>query len=460
MNTSVMKLVLGLLLIVIAVFVGANGVYIGATDDAPGASVIGVLLTIAGVALGVRIARNRLPIWAVRATLVVGVLVAVVAGLLAYRITEAVPLHPQLEGVPSVGGATPPPRWSGTVNQARPIVRKHLSEQNLPGLSVAVGVGGDIVWAEGFGWSDLEARVPVTPDTRFRIGTMSTLLTSAAVGVLIERGRLNLDDDIQAQVPQFPKAQSPVTLRQLTGDVARIGTDVDGDDPLSRQRCERPVDALPHLAGNLPLVPPSWILVSAAIERASSQPFLTFMRDGMLRPLGMTNTGAESTTEENPEAIGEPAEDPPPFTFARRLLFEPIGLGKNIPRTAMDIATVYVPRDGADPRSGHLKMRLGNLSCYAGAMAFFSTPSDLVRFSLAIDGTALLQPSTVQQLQTSRRLTSGQVYDGELSGGTVASLVDERERGIVVAVTSNISHADTSAIARSVAEAFAMSAGR
>jgi serine beta-lactamase-like protein LACTB len=50
-------------------------------------------------------------------------------------------------------------------------MRAGLAEQNLPGLSVAVGVGGDIVWAEGVGWADIKTRVPVTPDTRFRIGT-------------------------------------------------------------------------------------------------------------------------------------------------------------------------------------------------------------------------------------------------------------------------------------------------
>ncbi len=57
---------------------------------------------------------------------------------------------------------------------------------------MAVGVGGDIVWAEGFGWADVAARVPVTPDKRFRVGTASTVLTSAAVGVLFEKDRLKL----------------------------------------------------------------------------------------------------------------------------------------------------------------------------------------------------------------------------------------------------------------------------
>jgi CubicO group peptidase (beta-lactamase class C family) len=166
------------------------------------------------------------------------------------------------------------------------------------------------VWAEGFGWAEIETRVPVTPDTRFRIGTASTLLTSAAVGVLLERGRLALDDEIQTRVPQFPKKQWPVTLRQLMAHVGGVGTDSGDEGPLYRQRCERPIEALQHFALGALLFKPGtqfqhskygWILMSAAVEAAADRPFLTFMGEQIFRPLGMENTGAESATEENPD---------------------------------------------------------------------------------------------------------------------------------------------------------------
>ncbi len=112
----------------------------------------------------------------------------------------ATPLHPNLKGVPSVMRAAPAPQWADAAEQGRQIVRSGLIEQNLPELSVAVGVGGDIVWAEGFGWADLDNRVPVSPDVLFRIGTASKALTSAAVGLLLEKGRLNLDDVIRVTV--------------------------------------------------------------------------------------------------------------------------------------------------------------------------------------------------------------------------------------------------------------------
>ena len=100
------------------------------------------------------------------------------------------------------------------------MVRAALAEENLPGVSVAVGINGEIVWAEGFGWADLEKKVKVAPGTRFRIGTASVPLTSAGVGLLLEKRQLHLDDDIQTYVPAFPQKPWPVTLRQLMGHVA------------------------------------------------------------------------------------------------------------------------------------------------------------------------------------------------------------------------------------------------
>jgi CubicO group peptidase (beta-lactamase class C family) len=117
-------------------------------------------------------------------------------------------------------------------------------------------------------------------------------------------------------------------------------------------------------------------------------------------------------------------------------------------------------------------------SCYAGASVFLSTPSDLVRFGIAINSGKLLQPGTVQMLQTTQRLRSGEEtgyglgwdienvsladehtrwvgHDGTLFGGTLASLMMFPEHGIVVAVTSNISYTDTPALALKIAQAFA-----
>lgn len=419
----------------------------------------------------------------------IGLLVVLIAGPWLLMQILASALHPDPQAIPSVTRIEPSPQWSEAVNRARRRMRAGLAGQNLPGLSVAVGVGGSLVWAEGFGWADIETRTPVTPDTRFRIGTASTALTSAAAGVLLEKGRLRLDDEIQTYVPRFPKKQWSVTLRQLMAHMGGVGTDGGDEGPLFPQRCERPAGALEYFAQDELLFEPGtqyrhskygWILVSAAVEAAAGRPFLAFMREQIFRPLGMDQTGAESATEENPERVGEPAEDAPFLTMFHHLILKPLGVSDTRARSATEPATAYVPGWGPYPqvRYGLHVMRPRNLSCYAGSMAFFSTPSDLVRFGLAISGGTMLRPATVRLLQSSQKLTSGQKtdhglgwdlhtvtlagepreaasLDGELQGQRVGSLMMFREVGIVVAVMSNISHADTPAMALEVAEAFA-----
>ena len=136
-------------------------------------------------------------------------------------------------------------------------------------------------------------------------------------------------------------------------------------------------------------------------------------------------------------------------------------------------ASAYFPRFAANPRYGPDPMRELDYSCYAGSSVFVSTPADLVRYAIAIDRGMLLTPATVQLLQTSQRLRSGQEtgyglgwdletatlagretrvvgHDGDLLGGMMSSLMTFPEHGIVVAVTSNISYADTFAIGSKV----------
>ncbi len=396
--------------------------------------------------------KSRTEIWLVLIVLGVGLLLAAILGLFSYMSATATPLHPDRQKVSSVAHQAPSSTWARAAERGKHIVRAGLIEQNLPGLSVAVGVDGDLVWAEGFGWGDLENRVAVTPDTRFRIGTASKVLTSAAVGLLMEKDRLRLDEEIQTYVPEFPKKPWPVTLRHVMGHLAGVRNDGGDEGPLLSAHCERPVDALQHFADRSLLFEPGteyryssygWILVSAAVEAVARDRFVTFMRKQIFEPLGMDDTRADSATQPIP--------------------------GR---------ATFYFPRFAADPRYGLHLMRRIDYSCYAGSSAFLSTPSDLVRFGMAINAGTLLQPATVQVLQTSQRLASGEAtgyglgwdletvmlageqtpmvgHDGDSLGGQVASLMTFRTRGIVVAVASNISYAETASLALSIAQAFA-----
>jgi CubicO group peptidase (beta-lactamase class C family) len=181
-----------------------------------------------------------------------------------------------------------------------------------------------------------------------------------------------------------------------------------------------------------------WVLVSAAVEAAAREPFSTFMRTQVFSPLGMADTTSESVTEPIPSQV---------TSYYR-----------------------YLERE----RTTNV-----DYSCFAGAGAFISTPSDLVRFGMALTHGKFLQPATVSMLQTRQQLTSGEETDYglgwmldtvELAGertrlvshasrtieGASTSFLTFPDRGLVVAVMANISFADTKSIALGVAQAFAI----
>jgi CubicO group peptidase (beta-lactamase class C family) len=282
--------------------------------------------------------------------------------------------------------------------------------------------------------------------------------------LLLEQNKLKLDDEIQKSVPEFPKKQWPVTLRHLMAQVAGVRTDGGDEAPLSNEigddgqpnrRCEKTIDGLKldNFAERPLLFEPGtkyepssygWIVVSAAVEAAAEEPFFRFMRTQVFEPSGMTST-----------------------------------LPDNWADNISNRATFYFPRFAGDTRYGPEFAREGDHSCFAGAGAFLSTPTDLVRFGMSIMGGKLLQAETVKTLQTAERLPSGENIQYGLGwkletlalagkparmaghgtredfiGGTTY-LMTFPERGIAVAVMSNESFADTKSIALGIAQAFA-----
>jgi CubicO group peptidase (beta-lactamase class C family) len=380
------------------------------------------------------------------AALAVGVPALVAGVIVAIAMTEET-LHPDAAAIESVSEAPPAPRWAAAVEQARQVARAELSRQNKPGLSVAVGVGGEIVWTEGFGWANLDARTPVTPRSRFRIGHVSKALTSAGVGVLLERNRLHLDEEIQVHVPAFPRKAWPVTLRQLMGHVAGVRHYRDtewGDKPTAH--CERAADGVRVFAADPLRFQPEtqygystygWVLVSAAVEAVAGEPFPAFMASQVFAPLGMVDTATDLANQPMRDRVTSYYRN-----FSRNLT------------TDVDY------------------------SCFAGAGAFISTSSDLVRFGIAMTRGTLLQPATVHRLQTPQLLRSGDQTEyglgwmlgtAELAGervrvvghasrtieGASTSFLMFPERELVVAALTNISFGDARSIALGVAEAFA-----
>jgi len=207
-----------------------------------------------------------------------------------------------LAAIALLASAVPAPargQDSDAVARAREAVRARLD--SIPGIAVAVARDGRIIWSEGFGWADLEQRVPVTPATEFRVGSISKALTSAAVGLLVENGKLDLDAPVQRYVPEFPEKPWPITTRLVAGHLAGL-RHYRGDEFLLYHRYDSVVQSLVIFKDDSLLFRPGtrfsyssygWVLVSAVIEGASGDDYLHFMRTRVFEPLHLAHTGPD-----------------------------------------------------------------------------------------------------------------------------------------------------------------------
>lgn len=328
---------------------------------------------------------------------------------------------------------------SAAIARARALVRERLD--SIPGIAVAVARDGHVIWSEGFGWADLEQHVPVTPTTEFRVGSISKSLTSAAVALLVEAGKLDLDAPVQRYVPSFPVKRWPITTRLVAGHLAGIRHYRDEEFLLDRHFATV-TQGLDIFKNDSLLFEPGtkfsyssygWNLVSAVVEGASGENFLTFMHDSVFAPLHLAHTG--------PDVV------------------DSIVPGRS---------RYYDRRDGRWVNSPPVD----NSYKWAGG-GFLSTPEDLVRFGSALLKPGFLTAQGLRLLFTSQRTTGGAltgygvgwfvsrdpnfgtVYShggGSIGGSSFLAIYPEH--GLVLAITSNMTGAPFHRLPQQLAAAF------
>src|SRR5688572_3060078 len=101
------------------------------------------------------------------------------------------------------------------------FVKKQMAADKIPGLSVGF-LKDDVMWAKGFGYADLENKSPAKAESMYRLASVTKPMTAAAILQLVEKGKINLDAEVQTYVPYFPKKNFPVTVRQLLGHLGGI----------------------------------------------------------------------------------------------------------------------------------------------------------------------------------------------------------------------------------------------
>lgn len=186
------------------------------------------------------------------------------------------------------------------------IAQKLFDKEHFPGMAIMIWRDGNYVFEKGYGYADIEHKVQVDPrKSLFRIGSVSKPVTAALLAKLYEEGKLDLDQDIRHYIPYFPQKAHPITTRQLAGHLAGI-RHYKGMENMSQRFYPTVKEGLEiFMQDSLIHQPESkfayssygWNLLSAVLEGAGQDDFLSMMTDYVFEPLGLDNMQAEMMSE-------------------------------------------------------------------------------------------------------------------------------------------------------------------
>ncbi|MEZ4946846.1 MAG: serine hydrolase domain-containing protein [Cyclobacteriaceae bacterium] len=267
--------------------------------------------------------------------------------------------------------------YRSAIEKSKQLLDSIRIAQQIPGIDAAVAIDGKIVWSEGFGYADLEHEVKVIPGvTKFRIGSVSKPLTSAALGKLIDAGKIDLDESVYTYLPDFPKKKYPITLKQISGHIAGI-RHYRGSEFLMNQRFNSVSSSLSIFKDDTLLFAPGtdysyssygFNLLSAVIEKANDEAFLPFIQREVFSALNMSSTCPDFNDS----------------IIYNRTSFYELSNNKNV---------VNAPS-------------VDNSYKWAGG-GFLSTTTDLIKFGEAHMTEGFLSASTLKEFTTSQVLANG-----------------------------------------------------
>lgn len=172
-------------------------------------------------------------------------------------------------------------------------------DEGAPGCSAAVGVKGTVVWTGVRGLADLATEDPLTPDTVFDIASVSKQFTATALLLLVDAGKLSLDDPLSRHVPELPAWSATVNVGQLMHQTSGIPDyigllEAQGfaiSDRTTQEQAMRAVAAMPKLT-----FPPgsqfeysnsNYLLLGEIVRRVSAEPLPRFLTEQVFGPLGL-----------------------------------------------------------------------------------------------------------------------------------------------------------------------------
>jgi CubicO group peptidase (beta-lactamase class C family) len=266
------------------------------------------------------------------------------------------------------------------------VVQTYVTDRNFMG-SVLVARGNQVLFSKGYGFANLEWRIPNDAATRFRIASITKQFTSAAILLLEERGNLTLDDPVKKFLPDAPAAWDKITLRHLlthtsgipdvldTSEFAAILSIATTPEELVGRFCVLPLDFAP--GSQFSYSNSGYILLCDLIEKISGASYADFLRENIFAPLGMNDSGYDSNSVVIPHR-----------------------------------ASGYVSLAGGFENAAFIHMSIPQ-----GAGGLYSTTGDLLKWNQALFGGKILKPESLEKMTTPFRENYALGLSVETAGG-------------------------------------------
>ncbi|HEX8735494.1 MAG TPA: serine hydrolase domain-containing protein [Pyrinomonadaceae bacterium] len=320
-----------------------------------------------------------------------------------------------------------------TADKIDDFVKSEMQKQHIPGVSLAIIKNGKIAKVKGYGLANVETNVPVTTETVFKIGSISKPIIAMGIMLLVEEGKISLDDKVSKYLEGTPESWKDITIRNLLSHTSGIIREAPGFNPF---KIQPDIDVI-KTAYPLPLnftpgekyeyCNVGYFSLAEIIRQVSGKSWSEFLTERIFKPLGMSSTRTTTFDDIVPHRANA-------YSFTGNKL-------KN--------AEVYT----AVRPSG----------------AFLSTILDLAKLEAALNGTSFLKPESRKLMWTPFKFNDGKnsIYGlgwriDEVNGrkrighgGTLngfkshfARFVDD---GVTVIVLTNLEQVDSSEFSSKIA---------
>lgn len=215
--------------------------------------------------------------------------------------------------IPALGaGQSCPEGQEDILSRFARSLDEEVRADGIGGVTAGLAVGGNLVWAQGFGWADLDRGIPAGLNTIYRVGSISKSFTGVVLLQLLEKGVVQLDAPVVAVLPELawlpspPDASPPISFRQLASHTAGLAKEPDLVDAAAGPLQEWEAKILASIPVTAFVVRPGqehaysnigFGILGYALSRAVGVPFMQLVAGSILRPLGMSASGFVVTPE-------------------------------------------------------------------------------------------------------------------------------------------------------------------